>query len=147
MAYRASTILPNKGYSRSKEIALQVKTYLQSRISQFSTSTSADLVLSVYFDVSRARSELAEIATIQGIAQYAKDQEDDQSYDVVSEFSALLSNLDAITSAISANYPRDEAGYLLNRKVVGNSIEFRTYTTGQLASYVALMQTAIDGIS
>ena len=147
MAFKAANVLPENGYSRAKERVSALKKYMQSRISQLSTDTNADLVLSIYFDISRGRAELASIAAISGIAQYAKDQENDQTYDVVAEFTALLANLDAITSAVSDGYPRDNNGYLLDRKVVGDTIEFRTFTSGQLASFVSLMQSAVNGIS
>ncbi len=144
MALLASNQLPENGYRAAKETALRIKNYLQGRVIQFSSPTNADVVISTYRDILRWKAVLDATKAIPGIVQYAKDQENDQNYDVVAEFTALLSSITAFADLIESIYPVDGAGYLLDRKLNGS---IRELTANQLRSLIAPMNTVINSIS
>lgn len=144
MAFKASNQLPENGYRAAKETALRIKNYLQRRVIEFGEPTNADVVVSTYRDMMRWKADLTAIRLVPGIAQYAKDQEDDQSYDVAAEFTSMLDSITALTDSIESIYPKDGTGYLLDRKLDGS---FREFTVNQLSSLITPMNTVINNIS
>lgn len=140
MAFRAGNIVASKGYTRAKEVATHVKAYVQRRIGNIQNGAGTDLLLSIYFDLYRAREELDGIRTVPGIAEYAKSQEDDSAYDVGAEFNAMISAIDAATSYIESALPTDGAGWLLERKLSNGAHIHRQFTAAQLSTLAALLQ-------
>jgi hypothetical protein len=148
MSFRATTDLPAVGLRRAKQLASQFKVYLQARRPLFVAGTTADTVLATYFDSVRFRDSLTAIAAIPGIAAYAQAQENDGSYDVVSEFTALIADVDAMTAEISSTFPADGSGYLLDRQLApdGKSLVYRDFTGPQLATLVTLVDAVLAAI-
>lgn len=140
MAFLASNVLPEQGYSRARQLALQAQSYCQARAAQFASTTNADVILGTFIDLKRWHDELNTIKTIPGIAQYARDQENDQAYDVVSEFQALIDALNAALTNIFTTFPKDGNGYLIEKKLlVDGTYEFNTFSPAQLATLVGLL--------
>jgi len=144
MAFFASNILPEEGLNRSKKLALQVKNYLSVRENQFLSDTNADVVLATFNDLKRYRDEFLSYRDIPGIAQYARDQENDQTYDVVTEFNAMITAIEAVITNIYSSFPKDANNFLLEKKLlVDGTYEFRIFTGVQLSTLRGLITAAI----
>lgn len=147
MPVLASNTLPVDEYPRAKKQIAAFKTYLQSRRPGLVAGTTADEVLSLYFDSVRFRGILSAVAAVPGIVAFAKDQENDQAYEPVTEFNALVTAVDAVLTEIETTYPTDGEGYLLDRKLVSEAIEQRSFTGAQLATLVTLVDAVIAAIT
>ncbi len=140
MAFLASNITPQLGYVEAKNIANFLKNYCSSRSTQFQLDTNADVILVTFHDLRRRKDELISIRSIPGIAQYAKDQEDDPAYDVVVEFDALIAAVEAVMSSIKTTFPTDVDGYLLEKQFnAQGTYDFQQFTGAQLATLRGLL--------
>jgi len=78
--------------------------------------TSAEVTLAIRDDLINADSVFADVAAISGIAQYAKDQFDDQEYDVVADFTAMRTAIAAAIAAIESAFP-SSGGFILKESL------------------------------
>lgn len=106
MAFKASNTLPADAYNSVKGAAAQLKINMQSQVA-YMAANGADFgyLQGVYRTLERANNQFNALKATPGLAQFAKDQEDDQAYDVAAEFTAMQT---AITSAMAwmvANVP------------------------------------------
>lgn len=140
MAFLASNITPQLGYVEAKNIANFLKNFCLSRSTQFQSDTNADVILVTFHDLRRRRDELVNIGSIPGISQYAKDQEDDPTYDVAAEFNALIVSVEAVMSNIETTFPTDVDGYLLEKQFnAQGTYDFRQFTGAQLVTLRGLL--------
>jgi len=148
MAFLASNIIPEEGFNRAKKLALQVKNYLTVRESQFASDTNADVILATFNDLKRYRDEFLSYRDIPGIAQYAKDQENDQAYDVVTEFNSMITSVEDVMTSIYSSFPKDANGYLLEKQLLANgTYTYRVFTSAQLSTLRGLVTTAISQVT
>ncbi len=66
---------------------------------------------------------LGEFEAVSGIQQYARDQLDDPTYDVIARFSDVRLELGMLITWIVANYPVDGAGFLLTYTFEANGTQ------------------------
>ncbi len=147
MAFRASNIIPQRGYDNAKALALRLQNHASVWKSEVDGGTSADRLLQLLQSLSGYRDELNAIKAIPGIVAYAKDQEDDQAYDVAGEFNALKQLVEDAALWIRDNmpgYPNDLTVLQLN--VQGERV-WDTFTGAQLAGLSTDLQQIIDGVS
>ncbi len=80
---------------------------------------------------------LATIEVVGGIQQYARDQLDDQTYDVGARFTDVQAAETALIAWILANYPASPSGHQLTSTFNpdGTSLE-DVFTVAQLAGFV-----------
>ena len=113
MAFRATNILPETGYDQAKKVATQVKRFSQNRSADLATGGNSDQILGTADTMLIYKGQLTDLATIPGIGDYAKDQENDPAYDVTAEFTAMLALIDAVIAAVTAGFPVDGSDFLL----------------------------------
>lgn len=146
MAFRTQRS-PATAFAHAKSVAVRVKTYCQNRRTQFQSATNRDVVLATSNDLRGWRGELAEAAAVPGIGQYAKDQENDQAYDVVAEFNALTSAIDEVVSFIVAAFPASVNGAIEEKSLnPDGSTSYLTFTAAQLGGLVTLLDAVIAAI-
>ena len=144
MAFRASNILPEQGYDRAKKLAVQIKRLAEARSISFASGATSAEVLSVADNLGALKAGLDEAKTIPGIAAYAQGQEDDVTYDVAAEFSAVLVAVDAVIANIVATIPTDASGWLLINKInADGTLTARSFTGAQLAG----LRTVLDALA
>lgn len=138
MAFRASNILPQRGYNQARAIALDLKSYCASKAAdiQANGDDTGDL-LGILAKLTQASADFNEIAAIPGIAEYAISQEDDPLYDVVAEFQALVAVIGIAVAALAAAFPRDVDGKLLIATMPTDSIVYDVYGPAALAFLVS----------
>jgi len=106
MAFRASTTSPQQAYATLKAAAVQLKINLVAIESHLATTfVNYDYVRDVYKTLQRANNQIASLVSTPGIAQYAKDQEGDQAYDVVSAVGAVQAVIETALLGIDAQAP------------------------------------------
>lgn len=143
MAFRATNVLPEVGYRQARGVAANLKNYVINRSTQFQSETNRDVVLVTMQDIRRAKVDLQQAASVPGIVQYSRDQEDDNTYDLVSEFTALISLIDAAIDNVTATFPTQN-GFLLEKKFAPDgTYTFGAFTGAQLAS----LRTALNAIA
>src|SRR4051812_33597356 len=83
--------------------ALKVKTYCQSlRTASAAGPVQTGQILGVYQSLRQDRAALVSASTTPGLVQYARDQKNNQSLDVVVEFNAMVAAIDQVTAWIDA---------------------------------------------
>lgn len=148
MAFRADNTIPNRALQRAKAICRTVKVRAQAASSLFASGADAQEVLAILGALSRFNVELATLKTTPGLAQYAKDQENDQNYDVVAEFNAVLAALDDFVSTVLSNFPADGSGYALAFKFdASGTLIYRTFTAAQLATITSKLDAVDSAIT
>jgi hypothetical protein len=144
MPLLASNVLPQDALPLMKRRALNVRDYLTVKKTQLQSDTNADVILGIFFDLQTWRDELTSLKAIPGIAQYARDQENDQAYDVVTEFNTFVSALTDVMANIYTSFPKDASGYLQEKKLlVDGTYEFRQFTAAQTATLRGLFDVVI----
>lgn len=135
MAFKASDQIPANGYARAKSVAVRLKTRFTSELSKMvSGGYSADAVVALRDDAINADAELAAVASVPGIVAYAKDQEDDQNYNVSTEFTALRAAVQLVKTGVETLFPTS-SGYLLKDQFpTGSGLTPRTFTAAQLGA-------------
>ena len=112
MGFRATTFTPDKAYTEAKKWAVQLKHFGTSRSAQWAGGADAEMVRSVLRDLRSFKERFTQLAAVPGIVAWAKAQEDDPAYDVVSEFNAMLAAIDASIVQIVGQVPEDASCYM-----------------------------------
>lgn len=144
MAFKTG-LTASEAFSTAKNLARGTKQTAQGAIAAFAGTVNRDYVLALAINLREWRIGLAAAAAVPGVAQYARDQYDDQQYNVATEFTAMLAAIDAVIAAIHAGFPVDNTGGEAKEKVLNadGSITMRTFSAAQLASVTTLLQ-ALD---
>jgi hypothetical protein len=106
MAFKASNIVPQDAYAILKRGAVQLKVNLQGINSRLAASNADYAFLQdIYLTLKRYQTQATTLAATPGIVAYAKDQEDDQTYDVVAEFNTMTATITSALGWLDANVP------------------------------------------
>lgn len=147
MAFRATNILPETGYDQAKKVATQVKRFSQNRSADLAAGGNSDQLLGTVDTMLIYKEQFATLTTIPGIGDYAKEQEDDPTYDVAAEFTAMLALIDSVISTVTAGFPVDGSDFLLAYTFNPDGSQLaRTFTSGQTASVVTALNALDAGI-
>lgn len=144
---------PSASHRRSLATALERAQSQADSLKRLATSYKASLaagpvtgsyVLGVLDTLRSSRDVFTETAGLAGISEYAQAQ---LGQTVSSEFAAMTSAIDNSGSWIMANFPKDGAGFLLERTFAadGSRVE-RTFTAAQTAGLRTLLDTLIATI-
>jgi hypothetical protein len=149
MTFRALNTLPDKAFTEAKSLAASIRSQAQQAATDFtSTGADADRILSLIRRLIGARKRFNELKTTPGLAAHAQEQENDPTYDVAAEFTAMLATLQAAEDALIAAIPRDGSGYLLLQTMnAQGDLGPRQFTPAQLNSIVPLFVAIVDSIS
>lgn len=148
MAFRASNLIPENSFNRARSVALNLRQYCQNKSDLIAASgMNGDDLLGILATLKQASADFANLKSTPGIAQYAKDQEDDQVYDVATEFNALESSVNAAVTNLATSFPVDGNGYLLLLKLSGSDNDWRMFTPAQLSALKADLDAIISSVS
>lgn len=148
MAFRASTVLLGKALQDFSEKARATKLFLQQQRSLMVQPTcSANIPLGVIQFSGRAHTEMTALASTPGLAAFARDQVNDQDYDIVAEATAMLGAIATLRDTLTSMFPKDANGFLLYQTLqTGGIVGVRTFTQAQLANAVSAVDAAIATI-
>lgn len=139
----------SEAFFQAKNLARGLKTTAQNSIAAFAGTTNRDQVLALAMNLREWRIALAAASAVPGVVQFARDQYDDQAYDVAGSFTAMLNAIDGVIGGIFSAFPTAPSGGEVRERVLNadGSITMRTFTGAQLASLVSLLQTLDAAIS
>lgn len=140
MAFRANTITPHRALEQIKAQAVQLQRLAQNRRDRFAAGdVGADVILALLDNLLSQQTMLDNLSTAPGLVEYAKDQENDQNYDVVVEYAALTQAISGVISEITTTFP---SATFLTLNPDGTRT-FQTHTPAQTAP----LRTALDAVS
>jgi hypothetical protein len=146
MAFRASNLLPQKGYDEARQIAGNIKRVVDENIAGIASGTTSSVILDTLWFFVKNSNRLVTLSTIPGIADYAIEQENDPAYDVAVEFAALLAVIDDAEAWIRAALPVDGDDYLLINTLGETALVPRAFTSQQVAGLIVKLQAISDQI-
>lgn len=148
MAFRATNLIPATEYSEAKRICIQLKTYSQGRSALFAAGTDSSVIIATADNMKSFRDRLNDFKSVPGILQYAKDQEDDQTYDIAAEFNAVIAACDAVITEIVSTLPKDASDWLLVRRInADGSLAYRDFSAAALSTLKSLVDAVDAAIS
>ena len=143
MAFKASNVLPADAYLIIKRGAVQLKANLQGFVTYMAVNdTDYDYLRGVYRTLERSKTQFDTLKTTAGLAQYAKDQENDQTYDVVTEFNSLITTIQAAITWLDNNIPTNVTAKLPENWGDGTLIS-NAFTPAQTAD----LRTTLNAVS
>lgn len=148
MAFRASNLIPDTQYVRAKQIALQMKRFAADRSLRFSSGANTDQIFAVVRKFRQNLQDFQAIASIPGISAFAQSQEDDDTYDVVAEFNAMIASVEAVIDEIVTTFPTDADGkplYYDSLNADGTLVP-ETFTAAQLSNLRTKLDTVANSV-
>lgn len=114
MPFKATNKILASAYLQIKQTASAVKRHAESAKAKLTTEdVSAGYLLDIIDNMISHKATLDSLVSVAGLAAYAKTQEDDPTYDVVTEYQGFTSDMTAVVLWIKNNFPVDGDGYLL----------------------------------
>jgi hypothetical protein len=142
MAFIATTRTPDEAYVKIKGLMHQIKLAADRKAAQFGSGGLSNEVLEVLDSLVTARNELDSVEAIPGIVQYARDVENDQSYNVGAEFTSVKNAVQAAIDEIVATYPVSANGYVEEFNIgLDGARVYRLFTAQQLSGVVTALQS------
>ncbi len=145
MAVRASNKTASMAYLEAKSTAQGLKTFCNQVLVSYNNDTAADKITSVIRQFADFRKRLNRLISTPGFADFGKGDEDDQTYDVDTEYAALVTLLTTFISNAKSAIPR-QGDYLLISQFTDNKVTSRIFTRAQLATLRENIQAIIDNI-
>lgn len=106
MAFRASNVIPQTAYQTVKGAAVQLRLNVQAMVAHLAVNDATyDYLRGVYQTLKRANDQFTTLRSTPGLADYAKAQEDDPTYDVAAEFVAMQNTIASTLTWMEANVP------------------------------------------
>jgi len=130
--------------------AKTTKSYLTTKRAEMVLPTvNAMVPLAVIQHLASAIPRLNALAATPGLLQYAKDQYNDQAYNVAAEYTAMANAMTAVLNNLVATFPKDGTNTYLAYEIINGvgQITQRTFTAAQLAPAVALVDTLLATIA
>lgn len=111
-------------------------------------NTSANLSLQMLDALVRGRVALQAARNTPGIQAFAQAQYDSVGLDIAAEFTAMVAALDAARNQITATFPVDGSGFLIQQQFAGDgSLSVRTFTPAQTATLQTLLTALVATIT
>lgn len=106
MTFRASNVLPQVAYLTTKQAAVALKSNLVGMVIFLATdNTDYDYLREIYRTLQRADNQFDKLKTTPGLSEYAKIQENDQTYDVIAAFLSMQTSITNAMDWLAANIP------------------------------------------
>ena len=146
MSFRTDGL--GKAYATAQSEAIRVKTFAgQAGTALAAGNVSANAVIQIMTNLKSSMEVWDSASGLSGMAQFARDQEDDQAYDVVAEFLIMRNAAAACADWVRDNFP--EAGGFIQKDTIETdwSITVRQFTPAQtvgLQTALATLDAAIE---
>lgn len=138
MAFPATQRSLALALSDARSIAVRVKDVTQTiRDIAASGPVVRERLINHMRALSQAVAQWDQIAAVPGIAQYARDQFDDQTLDIAAEFAAMRAEAVSLRDWIFANFPKQGSAWLTVSYDVNGTEAKLTIPQASLTEYVA----------
>jgi len=137
-----------KAYAGAQQESIRVKSFAMNHSTGLAAgNVSANQVQSIMTQM-KSSIELWDAASgLSGMAQWAKDQEDDQLYDVVAEFTTMRAAAVTVRDWVINNFPTSAGGFIeKDTYELDGAITVRVFTpveTAALQSHLDALAVAI----
>ena len=140
LAFALREIQATAGSLKNRAISLRDNTA--------SSGSTATAVLEYHSNLKSKSDRLSTLAATPGLVQYAKDQFDDQTFDVTAEFLAMMTEMQNVLDWIRANLPVSADGFVEEKKIeADDSVTPKTFLVGQTAGLRSQLNDLIDTIN
>lgn len=127
--------------------AINVKGYCQRTRDQAAAGNiPSATILDVLVRLIQDRTALQSAASTPGIADFARDQKDNQALDVVAEFTAMVAAISGAIEWVTTNFPKDGGGFLLAQTFGATGPIDRQFTPAQTAGFRTQLDAVIGTI-
>ena len=139
MAFRTDGLA--KAYQKAQNESIRVKAFAtQARNALIAGPVSANAVIQIMTNLKSSIEVWDSVSSLSGIAQYAKDQEDDQAYNVVAEFTTMRTEAVAARDWVITNFPKSTGNFIEKDTLeLDGAITVRQFTPAQTTG----LQTAL----
>lgn len=141
MPFRATNIVPARGYEEAKSEAGRVRNVALQSALQFMAGGNADQIYDLLRTLAYHRDRLQAIAAIPGIGAYAQAQEADAGYNVAGEFTALIATINSTITWMQGAIPAAGGYDQMYQRTDGINLVPRTFSAAALAPLVTRLQS------
>lgn len=147
MAFKTAGL--SKAYNTAQEEAIRLKEYAQShRAGLIANAQTGFFIEEIMLRMPKAVAVWDAAKNLPGMLQYAKDQHDDPTYDVVLEFTAMRDAAIAVSQWIFDNFPKSAGGFVEKQTYeIDFSITEATFTSAQTAGLQTALLALMNSIS
>lgn len=146
MAFQTDSLA--KEYNSAQQEAIRIKAGVTSASAAYKANNqSANSLIALLQQMKSAIEVWDRVAALPGIAQYARDQHDDQAYDVIAEFTAMRAAAVSVRDWVINNFPKSAGGYIEKDTLEADgAITVRVFTIAQLAPLTTEMDALVATI-
>lgn len=148
MTFRASNQSCADAYAALKRQALATRQYMnQQAAAMQAASVSASIPASVIQHLQQVIGLMDAWAAVPGIAAYAQAQENDATYNVANEYTAMRNAMVSARDQLIGMFPTSGGFMAYQSLAADGTITVRTFTSAQLAPVVTLCNNVAATIS
>lgn len=134
-------------YRDIRNQARDIKSRSQSLRSQSASGpVGSVLIIEWYERVRGNRAAMAALASTPGLSTYAQTESNNGSYNVSTEYTAMVNAIDACLTWVTTNFPAS-GGYLQTHSFVSGAYTPRTFSTADLATFRTVLDSLIATIN
>ena len=148
MAFPASQQVLADALVAAQRTVLRHKAFMAQVSSVMATNTvSANQVIQVMQLTKDALAVVDNSAAVSGMAQYAKDQLDNQAIDIIAEFQVMRAALVDVRDWVITNFPKSAGGFIEKDTLEADgAITVRQFTSPQTSGLRTVLDAAIATI-
>lgn len=150
MAFLATNIIPKTIYDEVKKHAAQMRKGCLNYIAKIDAgqSLTADQIINLTQRLRWYRDRFNLAKSTDGIVDYATTQEDKGDYDVIAEFTAMLSAIEAVITWVYNCFPTSAEGYIeAHMLAMDGTLTIREFSPAQLSGWKTSLQALADSVS
>lgn len=142
------TIGLGRQYDRVQDEAVRLKTFSQTAKATLQRGpVDGNLIIHIMTTIVAGIVVLDDVAAMAGIVEFAKDQENDPTYDVAVEFTAMRAAAVSVRDWIITNFPKDAGGFILKDTLeLSGAVTVRQFSPTDTFPLRTELQTLIDAI-
>ncbi len=149
---KGSRDIPSEQFNRALGVAAQVKSVAQAMRTRAAGGAVSlgDIESNLLATLRLGRVELIRASQVPGIVAHARGEFDDLTYDIATEFTAMMAQINALLVWLEANFPTDASGHLQSRKFVGDGsgalVDVELTAAPALAAFITRVDALIASI-
>ena len=125
----------------------EVKNRTQTVRTMAAAGTTSGVILDHTTFLAGSKEYLNSLASTPGLADYAKGQVNDATFDIVTEYVAMMTALDNTVTWIMTNFPKDASGFLLAKTFDANGVQVdRNFDAASLSTFVTVLDALLATI-
>lgn len=145
MAFRTDGLA--KAYAAGQQEAIRLQSFATSHNNALAAgNVSANLVQQIMGQMKGSIEIFDVVSATSGMQQYARDQQDDQAYDVVAEFLAMRNASVAVRDWVINNFPTVGGFIQKDTYETDGSITVRVFTSIETAGLQTVLTTLVGTI-